>query len=59
MSNFSQLTINPATKKYEMANWIDDHFGKHRYGVQFPDGTIYDPDKIMMITKEPTNKKKK
>jgi hypothetical protein len=29
-------TKNPATGEFENAAWLDDYFGRHRYGVQFP-----------------------
>ena len=41
MSNFKRMTIHPVTKKIEDAEWIDDHFGRHRYGVRFPDGKVF------------------
>ena len=42
MSNYSALTRHPVTGAIEMADWLDDHDGKHRYGVRFPsDGKIY------------------
>lgn len=41
MSTYKQITINPKTGKEELALWIDDFFGNHRYGVQFKDGSIY------------------
>jgi hypothetical protein len=45
MSSFNAPTKHPVTGKVEKATWIDDHFGRHRYGVSFPgDKTIYDPD---------------
>jgi hypothetical protein len=44
MSNFSDNTFHPVTGKIEMAQWIDDHFGRHHYAVKFPnDDTYYDP----------------
>jgi len=30
--------------------WLDNHFGPHDYGVEFPDGSIYDPRKIQLET---------
>jgi hypothetical protein len=46
MSNFSALTFHPVTNIIEMANWMDDHFEKHHYGVYFSsDGVTYDPFK--------------
>ena len=42
MSNYSSPTRHPVTGAIEMAEWLDDHDGKHRYGVRFPsDGKIY------------------
>lgn len=46
MSNFSALTFHPVTNIIEMANWMDDYWGKHHYGVHFSsDGVTYDPFK--------------
>jgi hypothetical protein len=36
MSNFVRRTKNPDTGEYEDASWLDNHFGRHRYGVHFP-----------------------
>jgi hypothetical protein len=41
MSNYIQKAYNPKTGKIEDASYIDDYFGKHQYGVAFPDGRIY------------------
>ena len=42
MSNYSAPTRHPVTGAIEMAEWLDDHDRKHRYGVRFPsDGKIY------------------
>jgi hypothetical protein len=42
MSNYTAPTRHPVTGAIEMADWLDDHDGKHRYGVRFPsDGKIY------------------
>jgi len=55
MSNYIKKTKNPKTGDYENANWIDDHFGRHHYGVSFPSGAeIYDPEKIELETNEIT-----
>jgi hypothetical protein len=40
MSDFYAKTFHPITGKLENARWMDDHFGRHRYGVQFYDGHI-------------------
>ncbi len=41
MSNFSRMTKHPKTGHLLLAEWLDDHYGHHRYGVRFPDGTIF------------------
>lgn len=46
MSNFSQLTKHPETGKIEEADWLDDHFGRHRYGIRFADGQVFTPSQI-------------
>jgi hypothetical protein len=44
MSNFQRLTKHPKTGKFELADWLDDYFGNHHYGVRFPsDQQVYDP----------------
>jgi hypothetical protein len=51
MSNFKRITKHPNTGKFEEAEWLDDYFGKHKYGVKFPsDGNIYrDSDHAWMF----------
>lgn len=44
MSSYRRDTIHPETGKVESAMWIDDYFGRHRYGVQFPDGKVFKPE---------------
>ena len=42
MSNYHALARHPITGAIEMADWLDDSFGHHIYGVRFPgDETIY------------------
>lgn len=36
MSSFIRRTKHPVTGKFEEAAWIDDYFGSHKYGVNFP-----------------------
>jgi len=36
MSTYIRRTRNPSTGQFEDALWIDDFFGRHRYGVRFP-----------------------
>ena len=40
MSHFRQLTVHPKTGEKLVADWIDNYFGEHRYGVRFPDGEV-------------------
>jgi hypothetical protein len=35
MSNYSAPTRHPVTGAIEMADWLDDSFGRHIYGVRF------------------------
>ena len=41
MSNFISDAIHPTTGKVEQATWLDDHFGRHCYGVKFADGSVW------------------
>lgn len=43
MSDYKRLTRHPTTGKYQIAQWKDDYFGKHRYGVQFGNEIIVYP----------------
>lgn len=47
MSNFTGPAINPNTGKVEEAHFLDDYFGRRKYGVLFPsDDTIWPEAKI-------------
>lgn len=46
MSNYSQITKHPETGEMVSAHWIDDYFGRHRYGVRFPDGKMFRAEEI-------------
>jgi hypothetical protein len=35
MSSYSRMTKHPLTGKWQMAEWLDDFYGRHRYGVKF------------------------
>jgi hypothetical protein len=35
MSNYSAPTHHPVTGEIKMADWLDDSFGHHVYGVRF------------------------
>lgn len=49
MSSYFRLTRHPETGRMEQALWIDDHFGRHRYGVRFQDGKVYPADAISEV----------
>ncbi len=55
MSSYTKTTLNPRTCKWEKCLWIDDYFGRHKYGVKFPDGWVVDPEKEELETKEEEN----
>lgn len=47
MSTYTSITKHPQTGEYEVAEWRDDYFGQHIYGVEFPsDGKIYPADLV-------------
>lgn len=46
MSHFVKDATHPETGKVEQAVWLDDYFGRHRYGVQFSDGQIFREDEV-------------
>ena len=52
MSTYSKTTKNPKTGKFEVAVWRDDYFAHHHYGVEFPDGSIVDPEKVKLEIKD-------
>ena len=42
-SDFTRLTKNPRTGEFEEAEWLDNYFGRHRFGVRFPsNGEVFD-----------------
>lgn len=52
MSNYISVMLNPKTGLMQEAGYIDNLFGKHKYGVAFPkDGSGYDFD-IVYSTEE-------
>lgn len=53
MSTYKRETKNPKTGEWENATWMDDHFGRHHYGVYFPhDDEIIDPEKVKLETRD-------
>ena len=52
MSTYSKQTKHPVTGEWHEATWMDDFYGRHRYGVRFPNGETFNPDKIQLETRE-------
>lgn len=46
MSHFTKPTLHPVTGKLEIAEWLDDYFGRHQYGVRFADGSVVHEDVV-------------
>jgi hypothetical protein len=45
VSNYRCLTTHPHTGRAVMADWLDDYWGKHKYGVRFDgDAHVFDAD---------------
>ena len=43
VSNYTAFTRHPVTSEWELAEWLNDYFGRHNYGVRFADGSVIDP----------------
>lgn len=41
MSNFFSRAIHPETGEVEQVEYLDDYYGRHRYGVRFSDGMVF------------------
>jgi hypothetical protein len=49
MSSYNAITRHPNTGKYHLAEWKDNYFGDHLYGVKFPeDDVVYPADQVEM-----------
>jgi hypothetical protein len=48
MSNYYAKAYNPKTQIIEEAEWLDNHFGPHLYGIKFGDGNIWPQDECGM-----------
>ena len=46
MSNYGKPTKNPETGRVEEAEFLDNYYGPHRYGVRFPDGKVFPIDEV-------------
>lgn len=47
MSSYQRKTQHPTELHFENAEWLDDYFGQHNYGVRFPsDGKVFRADEF-------------
>lgn len=47
MSSYQRKTQHPLDLHFENAEWLDDYFGQHNYGVRFPsDGKVFRADEF-------------
>jgi hypothetical protein len=51
MSTYAKFTKHPITGRFEPATWLDDYYGRHRYGVVFED-SIFEADKHKWETRD-------
>src|SRR3990167_305886 len=51
MSNFIAKAKHPKTGKIEDAEWLDDYFGHHEYGVRFKDGSVFHSIEVEEVCK--------
>ena len=45
MSNYQGLALIPASQMIEKASFVDNYYGRHRYGVVFSD-TLVCPEQV-------------
>jgi len=50
MSTYNKETKHPNTGEWHNATWRDDFYGHHHYGVEFPNGEMFDPEKTKLET---------
>ena len=50
MSSFTRKTKHPVTGRIQQADWIDDYFGPHEYGIKFPDGKVFTQKEVKDCT---------
>lgn len=41
MSNYRAKAFNPVSGLFEDADYLDDYYGKHKYGIRFADGCVH------------------
>lgn len=60
MSSYRMWTKHPRTGEWEEAEWLDNFFAHHDYGVRFSDGEVFNPLNYELETSESApNKVKK
>jgi len=52
MSTYSKQTKHPVTGEWHEATWIDDYYGRHIYGIEFPDGEMFNADRTKLETRD-------
>lgn len=56
MSSYQRQTIHPLTGQAERAEWLDDYFGSHSYGVLFPsDNKVFKADEFKWYNDQQTD----
>lgn len=45
-------TRHPLTGEWDDAEWMDNYFGHHEYGVRFPSGEVFNPREHEIETRE-------
>ncbi len=46
MSNYYASATHPVTGEVQRVEMLDDHYGRHQYGVRFPNGDIFPVDDV-------------
>jgi hypothetical protein len=54
MSNFCSEACRPRSIIFEKVEMLDDYYGRHEYGVRFPDGKVYPDDKCTFKKEVPS-----
>jgi hypothetical protein len=46
VSDYPGKAVDPKTGHVESVMYLDNYYGRHRYGVRFPDGNVYPEHEI-------------
>ena len=52
MSNYQTKACRPHSIFYENVIMLDNYYGHHEYGVEFPDGKVYPEEKCAFKREE-------